>query len=226
MGKKAVLFDIENLLVREAKDVSTYYFEAIRSSYGLSIDDIKLSDYQGMTVQEKLMQILTTKGNLSRDEILEKRDLFMEELPYAHYNVAGHDKAILFDGAKDTLKRFNDKGYIVASASGQLERILNNLFHRADLNYTDIFKCGTYGSDGETMHEIINGAIGAVGKQFEIDKPDITFVGPTKEGVESAKAAGINAVGVMSDPYSRKELEGLTGSQIVKSVKDCEKFIK
>ncbi len=225
MAERVVLFDIENTLVRESKDVSTYYFEAIRNAYGLSIDDINLSLYEGLTVQETLIEILSKNG-LSKDQIHEKHELFLQELPYAHYNVAGHDSAVLIDGAKGLLQSIHKKGYVMGAATGQLERILRNQFERAGLNYDSYFKFGTYGDSNEHISKIIETSIDVAHKDFKSDKHHITFVSNVKGHISAAHALGINAIGVITDAYSRKELENVGVATVVKNLKDCEKFLK
>lgn len=225
MAEKVVLFDIENTLIREWKDVSAYYFEAIRNSYGLSIDYIDLSAYEGRTVQETLIDILEKNG-LNRDQIYEKHELFLNELPYAHYNVAGHDKVVLVDGAKGLLDNLHRKGYVLGSASGQLERILRNMFERAGLSYDSYFKFGTYGDASEHMSKIIEASIDVAHKDFLADRHHISFVSNSGEHVTAAHALGITAIGVINDAHSKKELEKIGVVNVVHSLKDCERLLK
>jgi phosphoglycolate phosphatase-like HAD superfamily hydrolase len=225
MAEKVVLFDIDNTLIREWKDVSAYFFEAIRNSYGLSIDDIDLSKYEGATVQEALLDILEKNG-LTKEQIYEKRDLFLQELPYAHYNVAGHDKVALIDGAKDLLNYVHKKGYVCGAATGQLERILRNMFERAALNYDSYFKFGTYGDADEHISKIIETSIDVAHKDFLADKENITFISSSKEHVVAAHNLGIKAIGVITDQHSREELERAATGSVAKNLKDCEKFLK
>ena len=225
MAEKVVLFDIENTLIREWKDVSAYYFEAIRNSYGLSIDNIDLAAYEGMTVQESLIDILEKNG-LTRDQIYEKHELFLNELPYAHYNVAGHDKVVLLEGAKGLLYTLHKKGYVLGSASGQLERILRNMFERAGLNYDSYFKFGTYGDASEHMSKIIETSIDVAHKDFLVDKHHITFISSSRTAVTAAHALGINVIGVITDEHSKRELANIGVGNIAKNLKDCEKFLK
>ncbi len=224
MAEKAVLFDIENTLIKEAKDVSVYYFEAIRSSYGLSLEDISLAEYGGFTVQERMMDILKKQG-LSDNEIYEKRDLFLEELPYAHYNVAGHDKAILLDGAKDLLNRLNGNNYLIGAATGQLERILKNLFDRVGLNYDHYFKFGLYGNASEHMPKILESAIAKAVDEFGAKKEYITFITSSSRNASIANSLGITGIAVLGDNYSKRDIDNDAGIK-VKSLRDSERFIK
>ncbi len=225
MMEKVVLFDIDNTLIREWKDVSQYYVEAIRNSYGLMIDDVDLSKYEGMTVQETVTDILSKNG-LTNEDIRKKMDLFLQELPYAHYNVAGHDKAVLIDGAKDLLHKIHRKGYMMGAATGQLERILRNMFDRAGLEYDSYFKFGTYGDASEHMPRIIETAIDVAHRNFLADKGHVAFISSSKEHVSAAHALGINAIGVITDERSRNELEALGKGSVVRHLKDCERFLK
>lgn len=226
MVEKAVLFDVQDTLIREAKDVSQYYFEAIRSTYGLSIDDIDLSKYEGSTVQETLIDILEKNGQ-TRDEIYAKLELFIEELTNAHYNVAGHDKAILADGAKNLLNNLNkDKNFVIGAASGQVDRILINQFDRVGLKYDSYFKFGAYGDTAEHITKILETAIDVAMKEYGVKKDHITFISNSKKHVAAAHAFGINAIGVITDEFSRKDLESLGMRHVVKSLNDCRKLIK
>ncbi|MGI0100643.1 MAG: HAD family hydrolase [Candidatus Micrarchaeaceae archaeon] len=225
MAEKVVLFDLENTLIREWKDVSSYYFEAIRNSYGLSIDDIDLSKYEGMTVQETLIDILSKNG-ISRDDIYKKHELFLQELPYAHYNVAGHDSAVLVDGAKNLLRHLHSRDYVMGVASGQLEKILRNMFDRAGMHYDSYFKFGTYGDASESFSKILEASIDVAHKEFLSDKHHIYFVSNTKGHVASAHSMGINAIGVITDQFSKKDLENIGMVHVAKSLKDCERILK
>lgn len=226
MAEKAVLFDIQDTLVREVKDVSDYWFEAIRFVYGVSIENIKIADYEGCTVQEILIEILTKQG-LSRSEIYERHEQFMEELPYAHYNVAGHDKVVLVEGAKGLLNHLkDDNSYLMGAASGQLEKILRNMFDRGHMNYDSYFEFGAYGNLSESITKILDSAIRTAHKDFGIDTHHITFISNTKRHVKAAHTLGIKSIGVITDPFSRKDLERIGVAHLVKNLKECERLLK
>lgn len=226
MADKAVLFDVQDTLIKESKDVSDYWFEAIRFVYGLSLDKIKIADYEGFTVQETLIDILEKNG-LSRDEIYARHEQFIEELPYAHYNVAGHDKAVLVGGAKEILSHLkSNNSFMIGAASGQLERILKNMFHRVDMDYDSYFKFGAYGNVNESITKIIDVALATAEKDFGIDKHHITFVSNTGRHVKAAHALGIKAIGVITDDFSRRELEKVGITHAVKNLKEVERLLK
>ncbi|MDE1870716.1 MAG: HAD hydrolase-like protein [Candidatus Micrarchaeota archaeon] len=221
MVGKVVLFDTENTLIREWKDVSQYYVEAIRNSYGLTVE-VELQKYEGFTVQETVYGILSKNG-LSDDEIKAKLELFLQELPYAHYNVAGHDKAILVDGAKDLLSYLKGRDYVIGSASGQMERILRNMFERAGLDYDSYFKLGAYGDSGMHISDVIGVAIGKAKDEFSADKDQLTFISNSKAHVDAARRLGINAIGVITGAHSR---EDFGGEPVAKGLNDCRRFLK
>lgn len=225
MTYKAVLFDSYNTLIREWKDVSECYTEAIRSSYGIMVDDIDMSKYQDLTVQETVTGILAKNG-IGRDEINEKMDLFLQELPYAHYNVAGHDKAQLVDGAKELLQKLHKKGYVIGTATGQMERVLRNMFERAGLNYDSYFKFGSYGDADISMSRIIETAVDVAHNEFTADRQNITFISCSPNSTIAAQSIGINSIGVITGLHSMEELERSGVKNIAKSLKDCERFLK
>lgn len=225
MAEKIAIFDIDNTLVREWKDVSQYYIEAIRNSYGIMIDDIDLSQYESLTVQETLIEILSKNG-LTKDEIYKKHELFLQELPYAHYNVAGHDKVVLVDGAKELLHNLHRKGYIMGVATGQLERILRNMFDRAGLKYDSYFKFGTYGDASEHISKIIETSVDIAHRDFLADKHHITFISNSRDHVAAAHALGLNTIGVITDQHSKKDLERVGTGRVVKNLKECEKLLR
>lgn len=225
MAENAVLFDVQNTIVKETKEVSQYYYEAIRSSYGLSIDNIMLADYEGHTVQETLAAILSKQG-LTKSEIYARHEFFLEELPYAYYNVAGHDRAVLADGAKDILNRLSKKSdTIMGVATGQLERISKNLSERAGLKYEDYFKFGAYGDASEGMPKIIDVAISKAVRDYGIERRHISFICSSISSLRAAQSVGINAIGVIPDTASMKGLAATRADHIVKSLKGCERFI-
>jgi phosphoglycolate phosphatase-like HAD superfamily hydrolase len=222
MVEKAVLFDVQNTLIKEKKDVSQYYFEAVRSSYGLSVDDIDLENYKEMTTQETVIDILEKQG-LTRQKAHENMKLFLEELPYAHYNVAGHDHAVLANGAKEFLTYLHKKGYILGVATGQLERILRNMFDRAGLNYDSYFKFGTYGDADEHITNIIEASIDVAHKEFLVDREHITFISCAGSYLTPAASLGINAIGIIENG---KEKFSSPRVNIVSNLRECEKFLK
>ncbi len=225
MVEKAVLFDVQETMIRETKEVSQYYFEAIRNAYGLSIDDIRLADYDGYTVQETLDAILAKQG-LKRNEIYEKQDLFLEELAYAHYNVAGHDRAVLVDGAQDVLNKLVKRNDVVIGvATGQLERILRNLFDRAGMSYGNYFKFGAYGNASESMPKIIDVALHRASEDYGVDRKHVSFVCGSGRFFTAAQSVGIKAIGVIADRDSRNGLSPGHADHIVKSLKECARFI-
>ncbi len=225
VAEKIALFDVENTLVRESKDVSQYYYEAIRNAYGLAIDDIDISGYEGLTIQETVRGILAKNG-LTNEEIDNKIEVFVNELPYAHYNVAGHDKVVVVDGAAELLKQLHKRSYLMGVASGQLERILRNMFERGSLNYDSYFKFGTYGDADERILKILETSVDVARKEYGADAHSVTFVSNSKRGLMAAHELGINAVGVITDRHSMEELRRFNLVHIAKSLKECGAFLR
>ena len=222
---KAILFDVYNTLVKESKDVGMYYTEAIRAVYGLNVENIKLADYEGMTTQETITEILSRNG-LGGKEINEKMPQFLEELPYSHYNVAGHDSAVLMAGAQDVLKSFStDDNYAVGIATGMLERIVRNMFERAGLNLDNLIKFGCYGNAGRDFSGILEHAVNqamVAGAQ----SGQILLVSSSASALRAAKSRSVWAVGVATGKYSASELQAAGADMVAKNLKEVQKAAK
>ena len=225
MQKTLVLIDPDKALVREAKNVSQYYMEGIRMVYGVYMDDINLDEFVGRTTQETVIELLKRNG-VTKEEIEEKLHVFAEELPYEHYNVAGHDSASLGDGTKEALERLSkDNDIILGAASGQLERILKNMFERAGLKMEAYFKFGAYGDAAVGFDGILNAALGKA-NGFGIPKERIFFVGYSPQSITAAKALGIRTIGMATDYFFKEQLSQAGAEQVTKSPKDIPKLVR
>ena len=94
---KALLLDLA-VLVREQKEVGKFWTENIRNVYGIYLDDIKAADMDG-TVQEILYRNSGAR-DIQKDDVDAKMELFINEMPYAYYNVAGRDNMIWRTGRR------------------------------------------------------------------------------------------------------------------------------
>lgn len=224
MPKIALLFDVDNTLVRESKDISQYYFEAIRSVYGLYIDGIRVSDYDGMSAKETITSILTRNGQ-KREEIDAKLEQFMEELPYAHYNVAGHDAAFPMDGAKDLLAFVSKNADIIAGiATGHLERIVKDMFHRAGIDESWV-RFGSYGNASSDMQRIVEHAVEEVQSKDVTSKESIFLVSSSVYPIRAASSLGIKTIGVCTGRYTSDNLREAGAKAVIKSLKDARKYL-
>lgn len=225
MAKTLVLIDPDKSMVREAKDVSQYYMEGIRMVYGVYIDDINLKEFNGRTTQETVIELLQ-RNSIPQSEIDEKLHVFTEELPYEHYNVAGHDFANLGEGAKEALEKLsNDNEIILGAASGQLERILKNMFERAGLKMESYFKFGAYGDAAMDMGGIIKAALEKA-NGFGIPRERTFFVGYSPQSISAAKALGLRTIAIATDYFYPEQLTQAGAERVTKSPRDIPKLVR
>lgn len=225
MPKTLVLIDPDNSIVREVKDVSQYYMEGIRMVYGVYIDNINLAEFSGMTTQETVAELLHRNG-IPEGEINEKLHVFVEELPYEHYNVAGHDAARLGDGAKDALAELaRNNELIVGAASGQLERILKNMFERAGLKMEQYFKFGAYGDAAGDMNGIIKAALDKA-NGFGIPKEKTFFVGYSPQSIGAARTLGLHTIGVVTERFTAEQLSQAGAEHTARSPRELPRLVR
>jgi phosphoglycolate phosphatase-like HAD superfamily hydrolase len=219
---KLVLFDVGNILVKDSKDVSEYMSESIRNIYGRVVT-VNLNDYSGWTSQEIAQDVLR-KDKMDEAEIKAKLNRIMEDLFYTYYNVAGHDRQVLVDGARELLAQLWKKDITMGIITGEAERIAK--FRAEKTTIHGFFKTGAYGNDGKTFEEIVRNAVKKAESEFKIGKEEILIVTNSPYMIKDAKAVGVASVGVESGHHSEGELRWAGASLVVKSIKDRGKIME
>ena len=219
---KLVLFDVGNILVKDSKDVSEYMSESIRNIYGRVVT-VNLNDYSGWTSQEIAQDVLR-KDKMDEAEIKAKLNRIMEDLFYTYYNVAGHDRQVLVDGARELLAQLWKKDITMGIITGEAERIVK--FRAEKTTIHGFFKTGAYGNDGKTFEEIVRNAVKKAESEFKIGKEEILIVTNSPYMIKDAKAVGVASVGVESGHHSEGELRWAGASLVVKSIKDRGKIME
>jgi phosphoglycolate phosphatase-like HAD superfamily hydrolase len=217
MPKGVVLFDVLNTLVKEAKDESGFLAEAIRGIYGFSVD-VKESDYDGVAMQEAIEAILLRNG-AEKDYIEGGLRRIMEELPYSYYNVAGHDRIIAENGAKEVLNGLRRDGFDLGIATGAAKGMVANMFARAEVDFS-MFKFGVYGDAGKTMGDIMKVAAETVPKDAGVSIDRVFVVSSAPAVVAAAKAAGLTPIGVHLGKSTEAELSGAGAKAVARDFSD------
>ena len=131
MYDKLVLVDVNNVIVKDSRDVSEYIFEAIRSRYGLEAQ-FDINNYEGLSSKAMLRSILRKNG-VPEEDINSRIDGCAEELGYTYYNVTGRDAIKTMDGSRQFLAELKKEGALVGIATGEIiERE-----KRVDVSITD-----------------------------------------------------------------------------------------
>ena len=217
---KLVLFDVGNMLVRDSKAISEYMSESIRNIYG-RIVTVDLKDYPGWTSQEIAEDVLR-KDNVDEQEIKSKLHRITEDLFYTYYNVAGHDKQILVDGARDLLAQLWKKDITIGMITGEAERIAKLRAEKTTLH--GFLKFGVYAGDGKTFEDIAKRAVTKAESELKIGKNEILIVTNSLHLVKGAKASGIAAIGV-AESVPEREFKTAGANLVVKSIKERGKIV-
>jgi hypothetical protein len=201
MSAEALIVDIDAFFA-ETKDIRDYYTENIRSVYGPYISDIDLSKYDG-TVKEIVTQIF--KDHEIHEDVDAKIETFSDELPYAYYNVAGHDNIIVRPGVKDLISKSEKGGFIVGVGTNCLSEIAKIKFDRAGIA-SDAFKFYEYGSASRRSSDVINAALADVDAQG-IERSYAVLASASQSMINAAASLGVRTIGI-----GNKSLSGTTAA--------------
>ncbi len=220
MNGALVLIDINNVIVKDKRDVSEYVREAIRSRYGFE-PDFDINEYEGFPAQVMVHDILKKNG-VTDEEINARLEGCAEELGYSYYNVTGKEAIGILDGSKQLLEELSKKNVLIGIATGDIESIIKNKLQRANLS--DFFKLGEYGNKDKELSNVIKKAIQKAKELGSVSTACLIASNP--HIIHAAKSIGIKTIGVASGRYTREELGDAGADLIVDSVKDRGKIVK
>ena len=212
---KLVLFDVNNTLTKDTKDISEYVAESIRNIYGTLVD-VDLAKYEGMTAQETAEAVLVENG-MAQEEIEEKLVRYTQDLFYSYYNVAGHDRQLVLDGAKELLEGLERQGVLIGMATGEAEKVAR--FRLEKTNLLQHFKFGAYGNEGKSAEEIVAKAVEKAKKEFSFSGRAV-LVSCYPNFVKAGRLAGLATVGVLSGRFAEQDLSGAGAEMVIKNLKE------
>ncbi len=211
---KLVLFDVKDTLTRDTKDISEYVQESIRNIYGILVD-VDLSKYEGTTAQETAEAILTENG-MPKEEIEGKLVRYTEDLFYSYYNVAGHDRQLAVEGAKELLDEFTKEGALIGMATGEAEKVARFRLEKTGL--LAYFKFGAFGNEAKSAEGIVAKAIDKAKTSFSFSGKAV-LISCHPNLIRAAKANGVTPVAVASGKSAQDELSG-AGAALVTDLKN------
>jgi phosphoglycolate phosphatase len=213
---KLVLFDLDKTLVADSKNISEYVAESIRNIYGMVVT-VDLKKYEGDTAQNIAEAVLKEAG-MPDNEILPRLNRYMEDVFYTYYNVAGHDKLLLKEGAKELLMELDKRSVLMGIATGEGERIVKFKTDKAGI--TQFFKLGAYGNTAKDFPQIIRSAVDDAVGRHGFNGRGIFIVSSSPYALKGAKELGFYAIGIANGGYKEPDLEAAGADLVVKSVKD------
>ncbi len=215
------LFDVNATIATDAKDISGYVAESIRNIYGI-IARVKLAKYPGFTSKEVAIEVLKENG-LKDDEIDERLDRYLEDLPYSYYNVAWSDRIIVIDGAKQLLEELRKKDVKIGIATGEPKRVSKMRLDKIGLS--EYFTFGSYAEDGITPKEVIDAAVTGA-SELGMQASNGFFFSAFPRFINAAKESGVYSIGVATTKFRKDELSAAGANEAIGSLKEWPRVIK
>ena len=126
-----------------------------------------------------------------------KIETFADELPYAYYNVAGHDKIVLHRGVRDLVAKAANGGFAIGIGTNCLAEITKIKFDRAGLGLGS-FRFQEYGGALRRSSDVINAALADVEEQG-IDRSYAVVVSASQSIIDGAGSLGVRTIGVTAN---------------------------
>jgi len=216
----ALLLDLATM-VKEQKEVGKYWTENIRNVYGLYLDDIRADELDG-TVQEILYKILGKYG-ITKAEADARMELFINEIPYAYFNVAGRDNMKLADGANEVINLCKGKEFVVGLATPMPERISQNMMERTGIDL-GTFRFAEYGAFNKDANALLMAAMAkarSIGAEADNDG---IFVSASPNLLSAARALGIKTVAITDG--NNQKFEGINSDSKIRSLREIRKGLQ
>ncbi len=184
MRVKAVIWDVDGTLLDTQKGLTAAYRYAVEQCHLPSKTDEELRSYIGPTPQT----IFMTHFGLNEEDAQHAADIFRERYK-------SHDlfKAFLYPGVEDVLSSLDKAGIQQAIATNKRQDYATEICEHFGL---DTYCSPIIGADNEnklTKADLIKKCL----KELEIiDPSSVVMIGDTEGDKQTAKAAGVQFLGV------------------------------
>lgn len=197
MKYKAVIFDLDGTLLNTLEDISDA-MNTVLASYHFPIHSY--TDYKsfiGEGIRELVIQALPECKRISK--IIDEGLILLRK----EYEMRWDHKTILYPGISDLLNYLTEKNTVLGILSNKPHDLtvksINKYFSK--WNFSEIF--GAFPSQPKKPDP--QAAI-KMSKDFQIPADQILFAGDTEIDMQTAKSAGMKAVGVLWGFRGKKEL--------------------
>lgn len=195
MKKKLIIFDVDGTVWDSERDVFLAFNHTLETNAGFVITKEEFQELAGLSLGTMFEKVLPEdKKHLNKEYEKAYKQYYIDE---GHYT----DATILFEGVKETIDFFKDKGLFMAVASSKPKRILDKMvsyFELEGFNYV----LGTEESDFK--HKPDPQIVNYIMDQLGVEAEDAVIVGDSKSDILCGKNAGIDTIAVTYG-YDKKE---------------------
>ncbi|MBN1623229.1 MAG: HAD-IA family hydrolase [Clostridia bacterium] len=209
MENKAVIFDMDGVLVHSEDAMKTTSIESLRR-FGIDPQKSDFIEFTGMGEDAFI-------GGVARKYGLEYTTE-MKDYAYMLYVEKARDLVEVFDGVKEVLLRVKNQGFKVAVASAaDLIKVKTNL---ACIGVeVDFFDALVTGSDIEKKKPDPEIFLKAA-ELIDVEPENCMVVEDAKSGIMAAKSAGMSVIGITT-AFTEDELETVEPDYIVDDIKEA-----
>ena len=213
MNQKAVIFDMDGVLVHSEDAMKTTAIESLRR-FGINPTKSDFVEFTGMGEDAFIGGVAGKYGLEYTTE--------MKDYAYMLYVERARELVEVFDGVKEVLLKVRNLGLKIAVASAaDLIKVRTNLACIGlDIDFFDALVTGSDVEKKKPDPEIFQKAAQLIG----ITPENCMVVEDAKSGIMAAKAAGMSVIGITT-AFSVKELETVGPDYIVDDIKEAYKRI-
>lgn len=203
---KAVLFDLDGTLLDSSRAI-TDAVENVLKSRGLGCNRADVAEMIGMPL-ENIFAVLAP--NLSTEEV------WQLVLEYREYYMAHHlEHTSIHPSTRMLLTKLKARGYKLGIITGKYrEPVIDALDHFGISEFFDAVVTGYEVKNHKPAPDIVLEAA----KRLGVSPKECVVVGDSSLDVEAGKRAGSLTIAVLSDLYSRRQLENAKPTVIVEDL--------
>jgi HAD superfamily hydrolase (TIGR01509 family) len=205
-----IIFDVDGTLL-DSVDQHTRAWQLAFKKFGFDRKFYEIRRQIGKG-GDKLMPAMITKAQVREfgEEMEEERGRIFKRnyLP----------KLRPFEGVRDLFIKLREEGKTIALASSAPADELRK--YKVICKIEDLVEDDASGDDASSSKPAPDIFLAAIEKLGKVNKKRIVAVGDTPYDAESATAAGIKAIGVLTGGWTKSELESAGCSEVYTDVKD------
>ncbi len=196
--KKLIIFDLDGTLLNTIGDLTNAGNYVLQQHGFPTHTDEEYRFFIGAGVRNLTKVILPEEYHNDEKFCRQILDEFI-----ARYNSHLHEKTCPYDGIIPLLKTLNTKGIQIAITSNKYQEGVNSV---VDFYFKEINFVATLGSSPEMPVKPNTKMIEKILELCPIEKSDILYVGDSDVDMQTAKNAGLTAVGVLWGFRTKDEL--------------------